>query len=123
MGAPYRQVQLDIGFEEKDNGTAIVRLSGRLMQGPEGEGLESLVRALLEKGTRKVLLDYRALTHIDSTGIGRTIAALNQVMERGGEMAVACGPGPVRQAFRITLLDKVFRFYDDLESAEAALAA
>jgi stage II sporulation protein AA (anti-sigma F factor antagonist) len=115
-------VQLQIGYEEKDTGIAVVTLTGRLMQGPEGERLEGIIKELLARGVRKILLDFSGLTHIDSTGIGRTIAALNLVMQQGAKMVVAGAKGSVREAFRITQLDRVFRFFDDFAAAEEALA-
>lgn len=92
------------------------------MQGLEGERVETMVRELLANGCRKIILDFSGLTHIDSTGIGRTIAALNLVMQQGANMVVAGAKGSVREAFRVTQLDRVFRFYDDVADAEAALA-
>lgn len=117
------QVQLQIGYEERQNGIAVITVAGRLMQGPEGERIEAIVRELLANGVRKIILDFSGLTHIDSTGIGRTIAALNLVMQHGANMVVAGAKGSVREAFRVTQLDRVFRFYDDLPAAEAALGS
>jgi anti-anti-sigma factor len=114
-------VLLQIGYEERDGGIAVVTAAGRLMQGPEGERVEAVVRELLSRGVRRIILDFSGLTHIDSTGIGRTIAGLNLVMQQGAKMVVAGAKGSVREAFRVTQLDRVFRFYDDLESAEAAV--
>jgi anti-anti-sigma factor len=114
-------VQLQIGYEQRENGIAVVSVSGRLMQGPEGERIESVVKELLSSGFRRIVLDFSGLTHIDSTGIGRTIAALNLVMQQGANMVVAGAKGSVREAFRVTQLDRVFRFYDEIAAAESAL--
>jgi anti-anti-sigma factor len=116
-------VQLELGYEQRDNGIAVITAAGRLMQGPEGERIETIVRELLSNGCRRVILDFSGLTHIDSTGIGRTIAALNLVMQQGASMVVAGAKGPVREAFRVTQLDRIFRFYEDVAAAETALAA
>ena len=62
------------------------------------------------------------LTHIDSTGIGRCISSLNKISQAGGKLSMASATGQVRDGFRITRLDRIFRFYDDVPGAEAAIA-
>ena len=114
-------MQLHIDHRQTSNGNAIITVSGRLLLGPEGAELEALVRRLIEQGTVRFVFDFNELTHIDSTGIGRCIASLNLVMAASGDLAIACAKGQVREGFRVTQLDRVFRFYDDLATAEAAI--
>lgn len=114
-------VKVHIAHRLSANGTAIVAVSGRLLLGPEGAELEALVGRLIAQGSRRFVFDFGELTHIDSTGIGRCIASLNQVMAASGDLAIACAKGQVREGFRVTQLDRVFRFFDDVASAEAAL--
>lgn len=91
------------------------------MLGPEGAQLEALIKRILAGGTRKIILDFSRLTHIDSTGIGRCIANLNLAMQSKAALVIAGATGQVREGFRITQLDKVFQFYDDVDQARAAL--
>jgi anti-anti-sigma factor len=87
------------------------------MLGPEGAELEGVVKRLLASGVRNIVFDFSGLTHVDSTGIGRCIASLNLVMQAGGKLHIACAGGQVRDAFRVTQLDRVFRFFDDPAAA------
>ena len=119
---PQRTGKLEISHREVDKGIAVVRVAGRLMLGPEGAELENTVRNLLAGGTRKFILDFSELTHIDSTGIGRCISTLNMIMQAGGKLVIASATGQVRDGFRVTRLDRVFRFIDDTEAARVALA-
>ena len=113
-------MQLTITHAET-NGLAVITLAGRLLLGPEGAELETIVKRLLERGSRKFLFDFAGLTHIDSTGIGRCISSLNLIMQAGGKLAIAGAAGQVREGFRVTQLDRVFKFYDDAGTASAAL--
>ena len=113
-------VPLDIQ-QEVQNGTAVIALQGRLLLGPESAEVESLVRKLVAEGTKNIVFDFTGLTHIDSTGIGRCIASLNVVMQARGKLHIAGATGQVREGFRATQLDRVFRFFDDVPSARAAL--
>ena len=112
---------LTIEHQETENGTALVKLSGRLMLGPEGAQLEAVVRELLTRGVRRFVFDMSGLSHIDSTGIGRCIASLSMITQAGGKLTLAGAVGQVRDGFRITQLDRVFRFFDDVPTATAAL--
>ena len=109
--------------QRTEDGAAILSLTGRLMLGPEGAHFEDVVRQLVIGGTRKIIVDFAGVTHIDSTGIGRCIAAFNAVMQVGGKLHMVAHPGPVREAFRVTQLDRVFRFFEDVGSAQRAFSA
>jgi anti-anti-sigma factor len=113
---------LEITHREIGPASVLLVLSGRLMLGPEGQQLESAVEDLLARGYRNFVFDLSGIAQIDSTGIGRCIASLNRIMAAGGKLHMAAAARPVREGFRVTRLDRVFRFFDDAASAEAALA-
>ena len=113
-----RRMQLSIQHSITEDGVAVVSLSGRLLLGPEGAELETLIRRLVGSGVRRFVFDFSGLTHIDSTGIGRCIASLNLIMQAAGQLAISGATGQVREGFRVTQLDRVFRFFDDVAAAE-----
>ena len=108
---------MEIAHREVAPGTVVVTLSGKLMLGPEGDQIVILVEELLAAGTHKVIFDLTAVTVIDSTGIGRFISSFNKIMTAGGEMRMAGATGHVMQSFRVSLLDKVFKFYPSLQAS------
>jgi anti-anti-sigma factor len=110
---------LEISQNEVGNGTAVVKLAGKLMLGPEGEQVVSVVEELVSRGTKLIVFDLSELTAIDSTGIGRFISSFNKIMATGGEMRMAGAGGHVLQSFKVSLLDKVFKFYDTVAEAAA----
>ena len=93
------------------------------MLGPEGQQLENLTAELLEKGYRRLIVDMSGITHIDSTGIGRCIACLNRVMKAEAALHMAGAVGVVREGFRVTHLDRIFKFFDNVNAAQAAFGA
>lgn len=102
---------LVIEHTKPESGAATVLLRGKLLLGSESEQLDDLVTGLLGEGVRDIVFDLEGLTHIDSTGIGRFIAAYNRIMlVDGGRMRMAGAQGTVRSAFRVTKLDTVFEF-------------
>jgi len=87
------------------------------MLGPESEKIETLVGEFIQKGRKNFVFDLAGVRHLDSTGIGRFISCLNKVMQAGGKLRVAAASGVVREGFRVTRLDTVFEFADDVEAA------
>jgi anti-sigma B factor antagonist len=108
---------LEIQEKEVAPATAVVSLAGSVMRGPESERIETVLSSLLERGYRTIIFDLAGVKRIDSTGIGRFISSLNRVEEAGGQLRMAGAQGYVRECFRVTRLDTVFRFCPSVEEA------
>jgi anti-sigma B factor antagonist len=108
---------LQIVQEQAKPGAAVIALTGKVMLGANTGAIEELIAALLAQGVRKIVVDLGGVTHIDSTGIGVLIASLGRVTQAGGTLAMAGASGVVREGFRVTRLDRVFRFYADRAAA------
>lgn len=113
---------LEIRVYQDESGVTVIAVAGRVVLGVESQRIESQVRELLEAGQRKIVFDLAGVSHIDSTGIGRFIAALNATLRAGGKLAIAAASGQVRESFRLTRLDTIFPLYDTVEAALAALS-
>jgi len=110
-------MSLSIEHKEIAPATRVVTITGLLVLGPGCTELETLVPQLLESGTRNLVFDLSGVTRIDSTGIGRFIDTYGRLKKSGGEMRLAGAGGAVREAFRMTRLDRVFSFYPTVEAA------
>jgi anti-anti-sigma factor len=115
-----KPVPLTIEHRELAPGTVVLMLTGRLMLGPEGQEVERVVAELLAQNYRRFIVDMSGITHIDSTGIGRCISSLNRITQAGGKLHMTGAAGQVRESFRVTRLDRVFRFFDDVAAAQTA---
>ncbi len=108
---------LDITTESPKPGVTVIKLSGKLMMGPESAAMEKLVNERLDSGDRHLVFDLSELRQIDSTGIGRFIACFNRLLPLNGTMGMAAAQPTIRQSFRVTRLDTVFRFYEGIQDA------
>ncbi len=111
---------LQVSHQEAPSGAVVIAVVGKMMLS-ESNAVEDLIIRLLGEGRRKFVVDLSGVTHIDSTGIGKFIASLGKVGQAGGALVMAGATGMVREGFRVTRLDRVFRFYPDVESALAAV--
>ena len=102
-------------------GVTVITLAGKLMLGKESEQIETLVPSLLDQGHRNIIFDIAGVTRVDSTGIGRFIFSYNKIQQAGGRMAITGASPLLRDCFHATRLDQVFKFYEDVPGAMAAL--
>ena len=108
---------MDISHREHSPGIEVITIAGKVRMGPSSEPIVATVEELLRQGQHKLIFDLSGVTGIDSTGIGRFISSYNKVIAVGGDMRMAAATGHVFDAFHISLLDTVFRFYATVEDA------
>ena len=108
---------MEISEREIAPQTAVITLTGKVMLGDESAQIETLVSQLLARGTRVVIFDIAGVTAMDSTGIGRFISSYNKIAAARGEMRIAGAVRYIFQAFHVSRLDTVFRFYPTLDEA------
>lgn len=109
--------EIVISHQERADGIVVISVAGRVMLGNESAAIETLVDDLLAAGKKRIVFDVSGVKHLDSTGIGRFIACLNKVMTARGRLCMAAASHVVREGFRVTRLDTVFEFVDDVETA------
>ena len=80
---------------------------------------EHLVEAVGEEHPT-VVLDLRAVTFLDSTGLGVLITGLKRCRSAGGELHIVTTQPNVLKVLEITGLDEVFRIHQTVEEATAA---
>ena len=76
--------------------------------------LEQELGAARAAGAASVVLDMRALTFMDSTGLRIVVSGDARARQRGGRFAVVRGPEAVQRIFRITRLDERLDMVDTL---------
>jgi anti-sigma B factor antagonist len=73
---------------------------------------ESVLEAAGDIDPPKVIIDFRGLGFIDSSGLGAIVACLKHLRERGGDLALAAPEGSgLRRLLDLTGLDRVLTMY------------
>jgi len=106
---------------------AIVDLSGRITLG-EGSGLvRSTIKDLVGTGQKKILINLKEVTYIDSAGLGELVGSYASVTNGGGSIKLLHPQNKVHDLLQVTKLYTVFVAFDDemeaLRSYAAAAAA
>jgi anti-sigma B factor antagonist len=86
-----------------DGGRAVVAAHGELDLGTV-EAVERAVQDLRRDGATAVVLDFRALTFIDSSGLRLLLRLDADARAHGWALAIAAGDGPVRRLLELTNL-------------------
>jgi anti-anti-sigma factor len=101
---------------------AIVDLHGELSAGVE-EILNGAYRSATELHAARILLDFRDVTYINSTGIALIVGQLSKARRDGIAMMAIGLSDHYRQIFEITRLSDFIAIFDDEESALASVTA
>jgi anti-sigma B factor antagonist len=104
----------------KSGDTAIFDLQGRLALGAPVDEFRTAWTEALASGSKNIVVNLANVTMVDSSGIGTMIRCHSAVSAAGGKLRVVAANNTVRQAFKVTRLDKVFEFHDTEEAAVAA---
>ena len=105
--------------EERD--TLLVYVGGYL-NSLLGEEVEKVVRARLDGGGRRILLNFHGTRLVNSIGISFVIGIVEKVMERDGRMAF-CSLSRINcDLFRVTGLEKYVRSFETEKEALDYLA-
>ena len=98
-------------------GAAVATFSGKLALDEGCRLLRETVRALLDAGQIRILLNLERLEFLDSAGLGELVRTHVAVRGRGGQLTLI-HPGPnVWQLLRVTKVDQVFDIAHDELSA------
>lgn len=100
----------------------VLNLSGRvsLTETPSGPGgevlLHELVRNTVKTGSKKILINFRDVTYIDSSGLGELVACSTTASNQGADMKVCNASPRVNDLLVITSLRAVLSAYPDEEA-------
>ena len=100
-------------------GVTVISVDGQLIIGNRHE-LKDLIQAALDRGDRRLLVDFSRTGYIDSTGLGALVSISRRIREAGGELRLAGLNDDLRSLFELTKLDTLFTI---TETPEQALAS
>jgi anti-sigma B factor antagonist len=110
-----------MGFSQTKGrgGVTVVEVDGQLIVGNRHE-LKDMIQAALDRGERKLLVDFSRTGYIDSSGLGALVSISKRIREATGELRLAGLNEDIRSLFELTKLDTLFTI---TETPEQALAS
>ena len=108
---------MEITVRENDD-VAILDLKGeiRLSEHPEPV-LRDHVKREMEKGRKKLLLNFAGLDFIDSSGIGELVSSYVSVKNAGGKLRISSVPDKIMLILEYTSMGNIIEVFDSEASA------
>ena len=104
----------------KSGDVTILDLRGRATIGVDSDRLSGHLNGLVAKGERKLLLNLRNLTQVDSSGLNVIFTTYLSLRGQGGDLKFLCPCGRVLQVFKVLRLPEIIPSFDDEAQALAS---
>ena len=95
------------------DGVTVVDISGKITLGEGSSALRELLRGLVAKGQKKILLNLKDVSYIDSAGIGELVSGFTTLTNAGGTLKLLGLTNRIKDLLQITKLYTVFDVHDD----------
>lgn len=92
---------------------AILDFSGRITIGEAAVLLRDTIREMLDSRYRNILVNFAAVTYIDSAGLGQLVGSFATVAHRGGQLKLMNMGRRVQEVMQITHLNSIFESFAD----------
>ena len=99
---------------------AVVSIKGNLIGGEETTLVQEKIQSLLHDDVKKIVIDLKGTTWMNSTGLGALISSYTSSKNKGSDLRLANLSEKVHNLFAITQLIKVFKTYESTERAVAS---
>lgn len=95
----------------------IVDLDGRLVMGVGDELLRDVVNELLAENWKKIVLNLRQVSIMDSSGIGEVVSSWKLAQRFGAQVKLLRPGAQVQRTLRLTQLLPLLEVFDDENAA------
>lgn len=109
---------MEITTTQRPNGVAIVQPIGRI-DTHTALDFKKQIGTALDSGSRWLVIDFSAVTFLDSTGLGTLVTSMKRAQELGGDLRLAQVPHTVRKTIELTALQSYLPRYASVADALA----
>jgi anti-sigma B factor antagonist len=108
--------------EHKRDGVVILKISGKLMGGPDAISFDETLKTLLHEGSQNIIVDMGNISWINSTGLGILISGYSTIRKSGGELKLLNVSDRIQSIFMVSKLHTVFSTYSNEDDAVNSFA-
>jgi anti-anti-sigma factor len=107
---------MDIQIESNGD-RRIIRIKGKVTF-EHYKLLHSQVEPALDEGVREVVIDFKDVPFIDSSGIGEIVRIVRVMKDRQGELTLINPNSKLRDLFSMYRFDKYMKILDRVEAGQ-----
>lgn len=101
----------------ESQGVSILVLGGQLTGGGGDEQLREAIDTLVAAGRTNILVDFAAVTFMDSAGMGELVSSHRMVERFGGKLKILNPTRRVHNSLTMAKLLPIFEIFDDESDA------
>ena len=113
---------MNITKRNTDEKTCVISLDGTL-NARSADQVKDAFRQAVGEGIRKVVLDLSSVPFIDSSGLAALVSGLKTLNEKNGSLKLASLQSQADLLFKLTMFDKVFEIFTDVDAALASYSS
>jgi anti-sigma B factor antagonist len=91
----------------------VVDVSGKITLGDGSSELRRVLQEELAQGHKKILLNLKNVSYIDSSGIGELVSGFTTVSNQGGALKLLGLTNRIKDLLQITKLYTIFDVHED----------
>jgi anti-sigma B factor antagonist len=95
----------------------VIELDGNVIGGPDASALNDYLHKLITEDKKQVVIDLKAVSFINSSGLGMLIGGLTTMRHSGGDLKLARASKKVESLLAMTKLLKVFDLHKNVNDA------
>lgn len=112
---------MEIAQRTINEGICVMSLDGTL-NARSADQVKDAFREVAGKGIRQVVLDLGQVPFIDSSGLAALVSGLKTLNEKDGSLKLASLQSQADLLFKLTMFDKVFEIFSDVDAAARSFA-
>ena len=109
-------MDLEINETSQADKSVVLAIGGRL-NAASAPKLKARLKQLVDGNQVRVILDLSTVSFMDSSGLAVLVSGLKSTREKGGWLKLAGMTPEVASIFKMTMLDKVFELYPNVDAA------
>ncbi|MCF2869857.1 STAS domain-containing protein [Octadecabacter sp. G9-8] len=104
-----------------DAGITVIRPGFERLTAANAKAFKDDVTAIIEGGEAQLVVDFKDVSFVDSSGLGALVGVLKKIGYRG-DLAVSGLNADVAQMFKICRMDRVFKTHASVNDAVEKMA-
>ena len=92
-----------------------------ILDGTKAIDFRSKIDRSVKEGAEIILVDFKDVTFMDSSGLGALVLALKTVRGAGAKMFLCSINEQIKMLFELTSMDRVFQIFENREKFEEVL--
>lgn len=106
--------------ERTEADVTVLELNGALSLGPGEDAFRQKMNQLIESKQTRILIDFKQVELIDSSGVGALVKYLTSITRNGGRLVCTRPARTIEKVLKITGVYDLFEFHNDQKEALAA---